>query len=314
MGKISNQQFNSSTTFDSSVPALQITEVTKYYGSFKGIEKVTLNVKQGEIHGFLGPNGAGKTTTIRIIVGLMGATAGSAQVFGIDAGTKEAKTLIGYLPSDFGLPRQYTVRQYLDFLEKLRGRAPYRQELVRRLELDETRKTSDLSKGNRQKVSIVQALMHEPKILVADEPTSGLDPLMQAEFNRYMKEYVNRGGTVFVSSHILADVQDICENITVIRHGNIVSSGSIHDLLSQMPRKIVFTPKNGDDVQKIASDIGGTLGPREFDKYPLFISGDLKAAIRRTVDHPNIAEFFIPQPSLEEYFMQIYAGEDLPEQ
>jgi len=293
--------------------AIDVSGLTKYYGSFRGIEDVTFQVEPGSIHGFLGPNGAGKTTTIRILVGLMGPSSGTAHIFGHEAGSLAAKKLIGYLPSDFGLPRHYTVSQYLDLIETLQGGAPYREELVTRMQLDSSRKTAELSRGNRQKVSIVQALMHEPRILIADEPTAGLDPLMQAEFNAYLKEYIDRGGTVFVSSHILADVQGICEKIEVIRDGSIVSSGEITELLSGMPRKIVVTPRDGMDIEQLATDIGAKVGTREFDKISLFVEGDLRQSTKQLLDRPEVLDFAIPSPSLEEYFMQIYTGKGMKE-
>ena len=178
--------------------AIEITNLTKYYGSFKALDQINISIKQGEIHGFLGPNGAGKTSTIRILVGLMGANSGSATIFNQNSGDINTKKLIGYLPSDFGLPKQYTIGQYLDLIEKIRGKGEYRSELIERFKVDESRKLNQLSKGNRQKVSIVQALMHEPKIVIADEPTSGLDPLLQNELNNYFKEYVERGVVLFL--------------------------------------------------------------------------------------------------------------------
>ena len=289
--------------------AIEVTNLTKYYGSFKALDQINISIKQGEIHGFLGPNGAGKTSTIRILVGLMGASNGSATIFNQKSGDKNTKKLVGYLPSDFGLPKQYTIGQYLDLIEKVRGKGQYRDELVTRFKVDENRKLNQLSKGNRQKVSIVQALMHEPKIVIADEPTSGLDPLLQNELNNYFQEYVDRGGTVFVSSHILADVQGICNNITVIKEGRIVSSGSIDDLLKTMPRKILLSLSKDADPNIISQELSTKSISKELDKFVIYVEGNIKEAVSKIIQNEKIIDFSIPQPSLEAYFKDIYSDE-----
>ena len=287
--------------------AIEITNLTKYYGSFKALDQINISIKQGEIHGFLGPNGAGKTSTIRILVGLMGASSGSATIFNQNSGDINTKKLIGYLPSDFGLPKQYTIGQYLDLIEKIRGEGEYRSELVERFKVDESRKLNQLSKGNRQKVSIVQALMHEPKIVIADEPTSGLDPLLQNELNNYFKEYVERGGTVFVSSHILGDVQGICNNITVIKEGQIVSSGSIDDLLKSLPRKILISLSPDANPELISQELSSKSISKELDKYVIYVDGDIKQTVSKIIANDKIQDFSIPPPSLEAYFQDIYS-------
>jgi ABC-2 type transport system ATP-binding protein len=298
------------TTQSNSETIISLQSLTKYYGETKGIEDVTFTVQKGSIHGFLGPNGAGKTTTIRALIGILDPTSGSATINGYLAGSVGAKRLIGYLPSDFGLYKHYTVGEYLDYLETLRGEAPYRQELVELLQLDETRRTGELSRGNRQKVCIVQALMHEPEILIADEPTSGLDPLMQAKFNEYLKKYVERGGTVFISSHILADVQEICDVITVIREGNIVSTGHIDHLLGNMHKKAKVRLVEGADINEVASQLGAEVGIKEFERYTLYFEGSLKEVGLKLARSELIEDFILPEPSLEEYFMKFYAGDE----
>lgn len=286
--------------------AIVVENLTKYYGEIRGVENISFKVRKGEIHGFLGPNGAGKTTTIRILVGLMNETKGSAKILGLDAGSIEAKKLIGYLPSDFGLYEHYTVDEYLNFLAKLRGGAPYKDELVRRLDLDVSRRTSELSKGNRQKVSIVQALMHEPKILIADEPTSGLDPLMQAEFDSYLQEYIKRGNTVFVSSHILAEVQEIADKVTVIRQGEIVDSGKVDELLANVPRKAILKVEDGITPEEIAKKLEAKPGHQLHDKITIYFDYDTPKFVKKLNGLEGIIDFSIPEPSLEEYFLPLY--------
>ena len=285
--------------------AIVLKNLTKYYGIHRGIENIDLEVKKGTIHGFLGPNGAGKTTTIRILVGLMQETSGSASIFGYPVGSVEAKSLIGYLPSDFELYSHYTVKEYLDYIEKLRGPGENRIELINILKLDETRKTKELSRGNKQKVAIVQALMHEPHVLIADEPTTGLDPLMQEEFNGYLLEYVSRGNTVFVSSHILADVQDICDSVSVIKDGGIVSTGKISELLSNLPRKVNVKLTDGNAIDEVAAQLNARVGPQVLDRYTLYFDEPVLSFVKK-LDESLIQDFTVPEPSLEEYFLELY--------
>ncbi len=289
--------------------AIEIKNLTKYYGRIRGVENISFTVQKGEIHGFLGPNGAGKTTTIRILVGILKPTSGLAYVFGHNAGSIEAKRLIGYLPSDFGLYEHYTVKEYLDFLETLRGEAPRKQELIELFQVELHKKTSALSRGNRQKVAIVQALMHEPALLIADEPTSGLDPLMQQEFESYLKEYIKRGGTAFISSHILTEIQEMAEKATVIRDGYIVASGEVEQMLATMPRKAVLKIKSGTNMSpsKIAAHLDARLGDVHGEHVHLFFTQDVKTFIGKIESLEGIEDFYLPEPSLEDYFMSFYA-------
>jgi ABC-2 type transport system ATP-binding protein len=287
--------------------AISISALTKYYGDVKGIENVTLKVEPGVIHGFLGPNGAGKTTTIRILVGLLKETSGEASIFRHKVGSLEAKKLIGYLPSDFELYKHYTVKEYLDYLEQLRGGAPLRDELVKRMKLDIFRKTGELSRGNKQKVAIVQALMHEPHILIADEPTTGLDPLMQGEFNKILQEFTKNGNTAFISSHLLSEVQDNCEIVSVIRNGEIVSSGHVDDLLSNLPRRAIIKLEPDIDVDQLVEKLQVRFGSRTGDKILVYFD-DVTDFINKIHNVTGILDFSLPEPDLEEYFLSFYEG------
>ncbi|RMG38734.1 MAG: ABC transporter ATP-binding protein [Methanobacteriota archaeon] len=288
--------------------AITCTSLTKYYGEFRGIENVDLSVEKGTIHGFLGPNGAGKTTTIRILVGLLKPTGGSATIFDQPAGSLESRRKIGYLPSDFELYSHYTVGEYLDFIESIRGSAPRRKELVNRFQLDEGRLCKDLSRGNRQKVGVVQAFMHDPEIVIADEPTTGLDPLMQEEFNKLLIEYTNNGGTVFLSSHILAEVQEVCSHVTVIKEGSIVATGKVDELLSQVPRKAILrisdvsvkqNLEQNPQIKKIFSD-GLTI--------TVYYDSSAKDFLN-SIPLDKIDDILLPPPTLEDYFLPIYQSE-----
>lgn len=286
--------------------AIELNNLTKYYGPHRGIENITLQVKKGTIHGFLGPNGAGKTTTLRVLVGLLLKTSGDAQIMGVRAGSIESKKHIGYLPSDFELYKYYSVKEYLDYIERLRGSAPFREELVRRLKLDETRKTGELSKGNRQKVAIVQALMHRPDILIADEPTTGLDPLMMGVFDDILKEYVASGEkTVFISSHILSEVQATCELVTIIREGEIVSSGNVKELLASLPRNAVLRVKDGVNGENLSKSINATFKSQTDDEVCVLFE-DPKEFMKSIANSEDVLDFSIPPPDLEEYFMAFY--------
>lgn len=286
--------------------AIEVENLTKYYGNIKGIENISFSVNKGEIHGFLGPNGAGKTTTIRCLVGILKQTGGSGRIYNFDMGSIEAKELIGYLPSDYELYKHYTVGEYLKYIAKLRGEAPLLEDLVSEFDLDMSRKTKELSKGNKQKVSIVQALMHDPELIIADEPTSGLDPLMQAVFDKTIRNFVKRGKTVFLSSHILTEVQNICDKVTVIKDGELVTSGTIEDLLENVPRKAVIKKSNGQSIDQIANQLDAKIGDESSGKAVLYFNYSTKEFAKRASALDSIEDFVMPEPDLEEYFLPLY--------
>ena len=295
----------------SSEKAIEVSNLTKYYGHIKGIENITFSVNKGEIHGFLGPNGAGKTTTIRILVGLLKQTSGSSTIFGFDSGSLEAKKSIGYLPSDYELYKHYTVGEYLHYIAKLRGGSPLFDDLVSEFNVDLSRKTKELSKGNRQKVSIIQALMHDPDLIIADEPTSGLDPLMQAVFDKRIRNFVKRGKTVFVSSHILTEVQNICDKVTVIKEGEILTSGKVDDLLAQVPKRAIIKKTNGQSLDDIASALDATAETESNGKVVLLFNYSTKEFAKRISSLDYIEDFVIPEPNLEEYFLPLYQKKEI---
>ena len=206
-----------------SVPALSFDHVSKKYGSSRGVQKLNFKVDQGEVFGFLGPNGAGKTTTIRMILDFIHTTQGSIKVLGLDS-HNEAVAIhkrVGYLSGDMEMDRRLTGRQYLEFVANVRGNVAWSevQKLVDRLECQTDKKIAYLSRGNKQKIGLVAALMHNPDLLILDEPTSGLDPLIQAEFQKIIREHRAQGKTAFISSHVMSEVEEVCDHIGFIREG-----------------------------------------------------------------------------------------------
>jgi ABC-2 type transport system ATP-binding protein len=214
--------------------AIKISKVSKRYGRTTALSDVSLEVEAGEIYGFLGPNGAGKTTTIRCLMDFIRPNTGSISIFGLDAqrDSVEVKRQVGFLPADNQLYSKWNARQHISLVTGVRGGPDTSADLMARLGLDPQVPVHHLSSGNQQKLGLILALMTNPKLLVLDEPTKGLDPLLQHEIYSILKEYVAAGGTVFLSSHNLAEVEHICSNVGVIKQGKIVASKSMHDIVA----------------------------------------------------------------------------------
>src|SRR5438309_10365425 len=214
---------------------IQVEGLTKSYGNKRGIIDVSFEVGEGEVFGFLGPNGAGKTTTIRVLMALLRADAGAARIAGLDCWRQsiEVKRLIGYVPGEPSLDPNLTGGQILEYFANLRGGVDqaYLKRLIERLDLDTGRKFRQYSTGNKRKVVLIQAFMHRPRLLILDEPTSGLDPLNQQEFDGMVKEARDEGRTVFLSSHVLSEVEKTCTRVGIIREGRLVKLGGIHELM-----------------------------------------------------------------------------------
>jgi ABC-2 type transport system ATP-binding protein len=216
-----------------SVPAIRTRGLTKHYGDVLALDALDLQVEQGEVFGFLGPNGAGKSTTIRLLLGLIRPTAGSAEVLGVPVSDVErAHRHLGYVPGDVALWPQLTGAEVLHLLGNLSGRVDtaYRDELVEQFDLDVSKRSRSYSKGNRQKVALIAALMTRPDVLLLDEPTSGLDPLKMEEFQAVVRDAAARGQTVFLSSHLLDEVQEVCTRVGILRSGRLVEVATLDDL------------------------------------------------------------------------------------
>jgi ABC-2 type transport system ATP-binding protein len=224
-------------------PVVETNDLTLYYGSQRGIEALNLAIEPGEIFGFLGPNGAGKSTTLRVLLDVIRPNRGRATIFGLDC-QKDGVAIrqrVGYLPGELNLPDGLTANQYLDLLTGARGAGHgrvYRDTLCQRLSLDPTRKMRDYSRGNKQKVGLVAAFMHQPDLLILDEPTGGLDPLVQQTVLELVREAKDEGRTVFFSSHILPEVQTVCDRVGIIRDGTLVATERVENLTQQQFRRL----------------------------------------------------------------------------
>ena len=293
--------------------AISTRALTKHYGSVEALTDLTLDVRQGEIFGFLGPNGAGKSTTIRTLLGYLHATSGEARVLGMDVATQsvEIRRLTGYLPGGIALYDSLTGEQVLDYLTELQGREPYRRaELCDRLELSPPvlkRKVRDYSRGMRQKIGVVQALQHDPELAILDEPTEGLDPLMQQAFYRILDDLRREGRTVFFSSHVLSEVERLCDRVAIIRAGRLMAIHDVQELLARRRRRVMLRWRGAapdlsaipglEDVQVDGNRVMGTL------------SGEV-AGFVRAIASPNLDDLTIEPASLEEAFLEYYAPDE----
>lgn len=284
--------------------AIQTTNLTKFYGKARGIADVSLTVEEGDFFGFIGPNGAGKSTTIRTLLGLIHATSGEVKIFGRDV--KKEKTAIlaevGYLPSETLFYGGMRVREVLKLSADLHKTDCWEesQKLCDRLELDVSRKINELSLGNRKKVGIVCALQHKPKLYILDEPTSGLDPLMQREFYALLSERNAMGATVFLSSHILSEVQRYCRHAAVIREGQLLVTDCVEKLGHTGTKRVTFRGVGEAPALDHMKDVSVTA-----DSVSFLYSGKADELLRVLSVLP-VTDITIAEPDLEEIFMHYY--------
>ena len=290
-------------------PVIELKKFVKHYGDVKAVRGIDLVVNKGEVFGFLGPNGAGKTTTIRVMLDYIRRTDGEVRVLGLDShqDTKEVRRRIGYLPGEFGLFDRLRVRTFLLYLLDVRGASemePRMRELAEYFDLDLDRKMRELSKGNRQKVGLVQAFMHDPELVILDEPTAGLDPLIQQKFYRMVEEEQDNGRTIFMSSHVLAEVEQICDRVAIIREGKLVLVDRI-DALKDKVGKILSVTFN-EDVVRDELDLPG-VEDLEGDgrTYTMTVRGDIDSVIKRVAAH-SVQSMTVETYSLEELFLELY--------
>ena len=289
------------------MPVIEVNNLTKYYGKARGIVDVSFNVEEGEIFGFIGPNGAGKSTTIRLFLSLIYPTSGEAKIFGKDCIKfgPEIRQEIGYLPSEVFY---YEGMKVLDLLKY--SASFYKKDCTKRLyhladlmELDLKRRIDDLSYGNKKKVGIVQGLLHSPKLIILDEPTAGLDPLMQQKFFNLIREENQRGATVFFSSHILGEVQRLCNRVAIIKEGRVIKLQDIKTLQKENYKKIRIAAENLDEK---AFDFQGITNlSREDGVLSFFYKGDINQ-ITRVIGGMKLQDIIITEPSLEEIFIHYY--------
>lgn len=291
---------------------IEIKNLTKNYGKSRGIEDVSFNVEEGEIFGFIGPNGAGKSTTIRTLLSLIYPTSGSAKIFGKDSVkfAPEIKKEIGYLPSEVFYYDNMKVIDLLKYSASFYKKdcSKRMKELAEIMDLDLNKKIDDLSFGNKKKVGIVQGLLHEPKLIILDEPTSGLDPLMQQKFFDLLKEENKKGATILFSSHILSEVQRLCDKVAIIKEGKIIKVEKISTLKENNYKKFKIETK--DIVKKDYFDVKGVNNLEIEDNIVSFLfRGDINLIMKK-ISSIDISNLWIEEPNLEEIFMHYYENEE----
>lgn len=284
--------------------AIQTSELTKYYGKKRGIINLDLTVREGEFFGFIGPNGAGKSTTIRTLLGLISPSSGKAQVLGRDIirGKTGILSEVGYLPSEAVFYPGMKVKDILGLSSALRKKNCMDEAMLLcdRLQLDPGRKIDELSFGNRKKAGIICALMHRPRLLIFDEPTSGLDPLMQREFFDIVRERNAEGVTVFLSSHVLSEIQRNCSRAAIIREGRVIACDSVEALSRTNAKRITVRGTMRLD------GLGGIRSMVQEDGAMSFLySGDMKLLLRALTEG-NVTDLSVSEPDLEEIFLHYY--------
>jgi ABC-2 type transport system ATP-binding protein len=291
-------------------PIIDISNLTKFYGKARGIENVNLEIGRGEVFGFIGPNGAGKSTTIRILMNLLFPTGGSARIMGMDVvrQTKEIKRKVGYIPSEANAYSFMVEEEFLNYCARF-YQVPDSDKRIAELsalfELDLKRKVSDLSTGNRKKVSIIQSLVHNPELIIMDEPTTGLDPLMQSVFFDLLRSENQKGMTIFFSSHILGEVQMFCRRVAIIKEGKIIQVEDIDTMRKKQLKKISveFNVQVNAESLNFPGIVDLVTGPG--NALSFMFSGDLNELVS-FLSGEKINNLIIEEPSLDEIFMHYY--------
>jgi len=290
-------------------PVIRTEQLTKTYGSHRGIIDIDLQVEEGEAFGFLGPNGAGKTTTIRTLLDHIRPTSGRATIFGIDttADPIAIHRRLGYLPGEFALYDKLTGGQTIEYFANLRGGVDkaYQQGLIDRLDLDASRKFKEYSKGNKQKVGLVVALQHRPDLLLLDEPTSGLDPLVQQTFYEVIREAKAEGRTVFLSSHILSEVEKTADRVAIIRDGRLVKVDRVEALRDLAHHQVELRFAGDVPVGAFAALPGVSEVAAEDNLLRMRVSGSITPVVREAANY-DLLDFVSREPSLEETFLAQY--------
>lgn len=301
------------------VPYLQLHQLTKNYREVTALRDVSFTVAPGEIFGYLGPNGAGKTTTLRLILGLVQPTAGEVSMFGervvpVGPSSVAIRQRLGFLPGELRLYPEMTGQALLDYFARFRPQRPplLRPRLLEALALEPStlqRQVKLLSHGTRQKLGLVTAMQHQPDLLFLDEPTLGLDPLMQRAFIELIKELAHNGATVFFSSHILSEIENLCDRVGILRAGELVALETIPKLREKMVRRMTLrfsgTPPNLGQVPGV---VGGVA---QGQKLTLLVQGDINALLQQLTQH-HVEHFVFPEPELEDIFAHYYHGREQP--
>ncbi len=291
------------------IPVIETRSLTKSYGKARGIQDLTLRVQRGEIFGFLGPNGAGKTTTLRTLLDILHPTRGSLSVLGLDPQKNgiAVRRKVGYLPGDLALYPDLTGDEVLEYSSHLRGGVPRTEidRLAKRMEIDLSRPIRAYSRGNRQKIGLILALMHKPDLVILDEPTSGLDPLIQQVLYELLEDVRKDGRTVFFSSHILPEVERLCDRVGILREGKLAAVEAVAGLKQKAIRRIDFVFENPVPAETFRSVPGVTEVRESGSTLSMVVQGNLDALIKAVARHPlrNIVTY---EPNLEEFFLAFY--------
>lgn len=294
----------------STTSAISLRALTKFYGRQRGIEGLTFDVAPGEAFGFLGPNGAGKTTAIRVLLGLLRPTSGEARILGSDCWSDyRVRSRVGYLPGSLAVYKTMTVHAYLALMMRMRETecSAYALELCERLALDPTRRIHDLSKGNRQKVGVVQAFMHSPDALILDEPTSGLDPIVQRDFEELLREHRNRGAAVLLSSHVLSEVEHLAEQVAIIDHGRLVIVEHIRDLKARAVRTLELEFAQPVSAEHFTLLAGVSEASAHGSVVTCTMTGSEAEVLRAALEH-GLLTVSSHEPSLEDIFLSLIDG------
>jgi ABC-2 type transport system ATP-binding protein len=298
-------------------PIIEVEKLTKSYGGKRGIADVSFQVEEGEVFGFLGPNGSGKTTTIRLLMALLHANSGTARIAGLDCWKQslEIKRIVGYMPGEPALDPNLTGGQILEYFAHLRGGVdkPYLKQLIQRFDLDTSRKFRQYSTGNKRKVVLIQAFMHRPRLLILDEPTSGLDPLNQLEFDRMVMEARDEGRTVFLSSHVLSEVEKTCSRVGIIRDGRLVRIGGVSEVnaIKRYEITITFAEAVPADAFNALDGVVEVEALNQGLAFRLSVQGPADAVIKAAARYP-VVSLTSHEPSLEDIFLRFYQGDGTP--
>ena len=293
-------------------PALRLAGVSKRFGAVQALADASFQIAPGEVFGYLGPNGAGKTTTLRVILGLVHASAGAVEILGRPARAAAARERIGFLPGDLPLYADMTGREVLDYFARFRPSRPpvLRDALLRAFDVEPSvldRRTKFLSHGTRQKLGLILAMQHDPDVLLLDEPSSGLDPLVQQAFRSAVLDFAARGHAVLFSSHVLSEVEQVCGRVAILREGRIVAVEEVATLRGRTLRRLRVRFR-GEPPDGLAGTPGVVEARHEGDEWLLGIRGDVNPVLRRLAS-ADVATLAFPEPELEDVFLSYYRGE-----
>jgi polyether ionophore transport system ATP-binding protein len=289
-------------------PAIRTEGLTKHFGDVVALDGLTLEVQQGEIFGFLGPNGAGKSTTIRLLLNLIRPTAGAAWIMGTPAGdVAQAHRHVTYVPGDVSLWPQLTGVETLELLGNISGQVdvPFRDEVIERLQLDPSKRVRAYSKGNRQKIALVAAFMTRPDVLLLDEPTAGLDPLMEEEFQELARDASARGQTIFLSSHILDEVEDLCHRVAILREGRLIEVATL-DQLQELDTTVFAIDFEDDGVLPDFMTVDGVISAEVDARQARVTVKGSPAPLLHVLSTLPVRQLRTHTPSLEEIFLSYY--------